>query len=251
MARIFLFIFLHWYLSLFCQTFFLHRYAAHKMFTMPLFWERFFYVLTFLTQGASYLNPRAYALLHRKHHAYSDTEKDPHSPRHSKNLGSMMLKTFQIYTGYRNREIAADEKVEQGCPEWPAFDRLTASRMYRLLFLALYVTAYTALRAPLWMYIFIPVHMLVGPIQGAMVNWWGHKYGYVNFTDTRDDSRNTLAVDFICMGELMQNNHHHNVQKVNFASKWFEVDLAYPFILLLRALRIIRFAPAAGSAVKS
>ncbi|HET6267738.1 MAG TPA: acyl-CoA desaturase, partial [Acidobacteriota bacterium] len=24
----------HWFLSLFCQTFFLHRYAAHRMFTM-------------------------------------------------------------------------------------------------------------------------------------------------------------------------------------------------------------------------
>ncbi|CAA9301254.1 MAG: Fatty acid desaturase; Delta-9 fatty acid desaturase, partial [uncultured Cytophagales bacterium] len=28
----------HWYLSLFCQTFFLHRYSAHKMFTMNKFW---------------------------------------------------------------------------------------------------------------------------------------------------------------------------------------------------------------------
>lgn len=243
MTKIFLFIIVHWYLSLFCQTFFLHRYGAHQMFTMPLFWERFFYVLTFLTQGASYLNPRAYALLHRKHHAYSDTEKDPHSPRHSKSLGSMMLKTFHIYTGYRNREIAADSKVEQNCLEWPVFDRLTASRMYRLLFLAIYVSIYAVLQAPLWMYIFIPLHMLVGPIQGAMVNWWGHKYGYVNF-DNQDDSRNTLAVDFLCMGELMQNNHHQDTKKVNFASKWFEIDLAYPFILLLRALGIIRFTPA-------
>ena len=33
----------HWYLSLFCQTFFLHRYSAHKMFTMNKFWEKFFY----------------------------------------------------------------------------------------------------------------------------------------------------------------------------------------------------------------
>ena len=36
----------HWFLSLFSQTFFLHRYVAHKMFTMSKFWERFFYIFT-------------------------------------------------------------------------------------------------------------------------------------------------------------------------------------------------------------
>lgn len=32
----------HWYLSLFAQTFFLHRYAAHQMFTMNKTWEKTF-----------------------------------------------------------------------------------------------------------------------------------------------------------------------------------------------------------------
>ena len=41
---IFVFLILHWYLSLFGQTFFLHRYSAHKMFTMNKFWEKFFYI---------------------------------------------------------------------------------------------------------------------------------------------------------------------------------------------------------------
>ena len=77
---ILLFLILHWYLSLFGQTFFLHRYSAHKMFTMNKFWEKFFYVFSWIAQGSSYLNARAYAILHRMHHAYSDTEKDPHTP---------------------------------------------------------------------------------------------------------------------------------------------------------------------------
>ena len=36
----------HYYLSLFTQTFYLHRYAAHKMFTMNKFWEKFFFLFT-------------------------------------------------------------------------------------------------------------------------------------------------------------------------------------------------------------
>ena len=62
----------HWYLSLFCQTFFLHRYSAHKMFSMSKFWERFFYALTYVSQGSSYLSPRAYAvplIIRSLHHA--------------------------------------------------------------------------------------------------------------------------------------------------------------------------------------
>src|SRR5580700_2906792 len=88
---------MHWQCSVFCQTFFLHRYGAHRMFTMSKGWERFFHLLTYVSQGASYLNPRGYALLHRLHHAYSDTPKDPHSPTQHKNFLAMMWETKGRY----------------------------------------------------------------------------------------------------------------------------------------------------------
>ena len=69
-----------WYLSLFCQTFFQHRYAAHGAFKMSKRTEKAFYILSYITQGSSYMSPRAYAIMHRLHHAYTDTELDPHSP---------------------------------------------------------------------------------------------------------------------------------------------------------------------------
>ena len=72
---IFIFFVAHWYLSLFAQTFFLHRYAAHQMFTMNKFWEKVFYILTAVFQGSSFLSPKAYGIMHRLHHAHADTEK--------------------------------------------------------------------------------------------------------------------------------------------------------------------------------
>src|SRR5213595_4008587 len=90
----------HWVSSVFFQTFFLHRYGAHKQFTMSKGWERFFHLLTYLTQGSSFLNPRGYAILHRMHHAYSDTEKDPHSPLFATDAVSMMLKTKHEYDDF-------------------------------------------------------------------------------------------------------------------------------------------------------
>ena len=74
---IFIALIVHSTLSVFFQSFFLHRYGAHRMFTMSKAWERTFHLLTYLTQGSSYLNPRAYAILHREHHAYTDGPKDP------------------------------------------------------------------------------------------------------------------------------------------------------------------------------
>ena len=94
----------HYYLSLFTQTFYLHRYAAHKMFTMNKFWEKFFFLFTYICQGSSFLSPRAYALLHRMHHAYSDTELDPHSPLFSNNAFDMMWKTKNIYNDVLNNK---------------------------------------------------------------------------------------------------------------------------------------------------
>ena len=90
MILILLFFVAHWYLSLFSQTFLHHRYASHAAFTMSKFWERVFYLFAYITQGSSYLSPRVYAIMHRMHHAYTDTDKDPHSPKYDKNLFIMM-----------------------------------------------------------------------------------------------------------------------------------------------------------------
>jgi stearoyl-CoA desaturase (delta-9 desaturase) len=58
-----------------------------------------------------------------------------------------------------------------------------------------------------WWFLLLPIHFLMGPVQGAIVNWCGHKYGYANF-DNGDKSKNTFFIDFIMLGELFQKNHH-------------------------------------------
>lgn len=243
MLPIILFFVAHWTLSVFCQTFFLHRYAAHRMFTMSHGWERFFHLLTFLTQGTSYLTPRAYAILHREHHAYSDTERDPHSPHVYGNLFTMMVHTLRRYKGHQNGTIEVEKRFDQKTPEWPLIDKFGKTWTSHLLFGTAYTVFYIAF-APHWaFFLLLPVHYLMGPIHGAIVNWCGHKYGYRNFdTGSVDKSRNTLLVDFVTWGELFQNNHHKYAMAPNFAARWFEVDPTYPVIRALAALRIIKLA---------
>jgi len=242
---IILFFIVHWQVCVFCQSFFLHRYGAHKQFTMSKGWERFFHLLTFVLQGSSYLNPRAYAILHREHHAFSDTARDPHSPHVYPNLVNMMLVTKARYQGIQLRRITPEARFEGDTPEWPILDRFGRTWACHLLFIALYTAFYVAF-APSWhWFLLLPLHFVMGPIHGAIVNWCGHKYGYRNFETTQHDkSRNTLVFDFLTMGELFQNNHHKFGMSPNFAARWFELDPTYPIIRVLAFLRIVDLGPA-------
>lgn len=236
----------HWILSVFFQTLFQHRYGAHRMFTMSPRWERVMYVCAFVFQGASFLNPRAYAILHREHHAFSDSERDPHSPHQFKNVWMMMWTTKHRYDDYAYRRVEPEARFDGGYPEWPALDRLSQSWTLRIAFCVFYTAVYV-LFAPSWIFfLLLPAHFLMGPIHGAIVNWCGHKYGYRNFdTDVGDRSRNTLPFDFLTLGELFQNNHHKFGMSPNFAARWFEIDPTWIAIKGMARLGIVRLPPRA------
>ena len=231
----------HWLLSVFMQTFFLHRYGAHRMFSMSPRAERVFHFLTFLFQGSSYLNPRGYAILHREHHAYSDGPQDPHSPHSSKGFVDMNVKTATRYAGLWSGAIEPEVRFTGGYPSWPALEKVGDSWMTRLAFGAAYSIPYFIF-APHWaFFVLLPMHWFMGPLHGAIVNWCGHKYGYRNFS-TRDKSRNSLPFDFVTMGELFQNNHHRYGQALNFAARSWEFDPAYWVIRVFADMGWVRIS---------
>jgi stearoyl-CoA desaturase (delta-9 desaturase) len=240
MVPILVFFVIHWCVSIFCQTFFLHRYGAHRMFTMSHGWERFFHLLTAVSQGSSFLQPRGYAILHREHHAYSDTPKDPHSPHVYPGLGEMMWKTKLRYDGLNTGTIKSEPRFEGGYPEWPLVENIFNSWPSRISWGVAYSLFYIAF-APHWAYyLLLPIHYVMGPIHGAIVNYCGHKFGYRNFdTPHGDKSKNTLVFDFLTAGELFQNNHHARPQNPNFAARWFEIDPTWSIIRILDAVGII------------
>ncbi len=232
----------HWQLSVFFQTFFLHRYGAHRMYTMSKGWERFFYFCTYATQGPSFLSPRGYAILHRMHHAFSDTPKDPHSPTNFKNgpvgLWTMMLATKKKYDDFAYNRVQPEARFDGGLPSWPALDRIGQSWVGRIAWGAAYTLFYVKFATHPWEYALLPVQYIMGPVHGAIVNWCGHKYGYQNF-DNGDVSRNTLIFDFVTAGELFQNNHHKYGMSPNFAARWFELDPTYQVMKVFNFLGII------------
>ena len=228
----------HWYLSLFTQSFFNHRYSAHRMFTMSPAAEKFFYVLTWLFQGSSYLSPRAYGILHRMHHAFADTDKDPHSPLYSKNLFDMMWKTKVIYSDINTGKAQVEERFTKNVPNWPWMERFADSWGSRIFWVVAYVAFYAVFCHHWYLWFLLPINIVMSPVHGAIINWYAHKLGYTNF-DLNDTSSNLLPFDFLMWGESYHNNHHKLGGRANFGVKWWEIDPMYPLIKIFNVTHLI------------
>lgn len=265
MTFIIAFFILHWYTSLVTQSFLYHRYAAHAMFTTSPVWEKIFIGTTYTIQGSSYLSPRAYGILHRLHHKYTDTPMDPHSPGHfggngfmgfiKKHFGfvGMMAETAKIYSaidhGNKNFTVGSkhyiiDVSLEKNLPSYPKFDRFAQAWPSRLMWGSGYALLYALLVPSLW-FIWLPllpIHWLMSPVHGLIINWYAHKIGYKNYREP-NTSTNLFPIDPMA-GEGLHNNHHKFPGRSNFANKWYEFDLTYQFIKLFAWLNIIHMRTA-------
>ncbi len=240
----------HWYGSLLAQTIFLHRYAAHRMYSLNKFWERVFFFMTYLAQGSSFLNPRAYAILHRLHHAHSDTPDDPHSPVIHPNVFTMMMITRRKYLDILDDKMQVMKEHLANIPRWHWLESFAEQPWSRIGWGLAYIAFYVFFADAWYWYLLLPIHFLMGPIHGAIVNWAGHKLGYRNF-ESPDNSRNTLSFDFLTLGELFQNNHHKFPGRPNFAKRWWEIDPGYLTLRAMEALGILKIRYRVGKRIKA
>ena len=228
MLAIILFFLGHWFLSLFFHSFFLHRFASHKMYTTSKGWERTFYFTTWLVQGSSFLVPRAYGVMHRMHHTYSDTEKDPHSPIygfwHSSLLWMFRIRSDGVQFRYvvdllRNKEIV-----------W-------FSTHYTKIWLVSNL-AFILISWDFFLY-FSMMGAFATLVTYNLTNSLNHysKLGYTNFA-TRDNSTNVPWLFPIVLGECWHNNHHARPGASHFGSSvsgnWWEFDPSGRFIQLFQ-----------------
>jgi stearoyl-CoA desaturase (delta-9 desaturase) len=82
--------------------------------------------------------------------------------------------------------------------------------------------------------------MLWIPVMAAgVINGIGHFWGYRNF-DTPDASTNISPWGLIIGGEELHNNHHAFPSSARLSARWWELDLGWQYIRLLRLLRLAR-----------
>lgn len=202
-----------------------HRGLAHGAVTLHPRLRRFVVRYGIWITG---LDPKAWVCMHRRHHAFSDTPEDPHSPVHFGIFGVLygQLESYErTLIGLAKRDPAYCEHVED--LEFPThiLNRRRIWYVPYLVHLALGVAL--GLGTGIWLLgLAYFVGMMSHPVEGWIVNAFGHAVGGRNF-ETTDNSRNNHVAAWLILGEGFQNNHHAHPRSARFSYRRSEIDLGY------------------------
>lgn len=228
---------------------FYHRALCHNALVLKPWLKK---VVAYWGLIVTAVDPAIWVCTHRLHHTYSDTEKDPHSPRFNNSLLKINSAHFKYYARF-NREFQNPESPSLngisdlgfGLHPWmklpivPGVGISLGNGLVILIHLIIYMLIYYWTRSLL-----IPLALALGflghPIQGAVVNFFGHSRGYRNF-ETPDQSTNHPWVAWAIFGEGYQNNHHYAPSAVKFSAKKGEYDFGYSVCNLLKKLGWVSF----------
>ena len=195
-----------------------HRYLTHRSFTISTWKE---YLLAIIGHLAGTGSAITWIAIHHDHHIYADTAKDPHSPKNG--LAGMLTLQYNIpkYTKSRVALSLAHDPFYRFLHDYYLGLHLVYSigiyltfGFNGLLFGHLIPVAFTAL-------------------VSAISNYFSHSFGYRTY-QTRDDSRNDPVLAFLAWGEGWHNNHHKRPNNPKFGEKWWEFDISWLVIKLLR-----------------
>ncbi len=174
---------------------------------------------------------------HRIHHAKSDQEGDPHSPREGF-LWSHVLWCLQRVGSADRRALhqrwAPDLLKDRGLRFLDA-TFLLWQIVIGLLFAAIGFAiggGYMAASLVVWG---VFVRMVIVLHATWCINSVTHVWGYKTY-DNGDDSRNLWWVAVLTFGEGWHNNHHAYQKAANYGHRWWEIDTTYLMICLMRRL---------------
>jgi stearoyl-CoA desaturase (delta-9 desaturase) len=215
-----------------CVTLYLHRSQAHRSVEFHPVVSHFMRFWLFLTTG---MITRQWVAIHRKHHQYSDQSGDPHSP-HVFGIWNILLRgVYYYYVGAKDARMTVT--YGKGTPDdWIERNIYTPHNYLGVvLMLAIDIALFGG-----WGFLVWAVQMLWIPFNAAgVVNGIGHWFGYRNGT-TRDQSRNVIPWDFWVGGELLHNNHHLNPASAKLSLKWWEFDIGWMYITILKFLGLAK-----------
>lgn len=215
-----------------CVTLYLHRSQAHRAVQFHPAVAHFMRFWLWMTTG---MVTREWVAVHRKHHQASDTEKDPHSPKVYGIWRVLFGGAFLYAKASRNKLLI--QELGHGTPNDWIEERLYTphSRVGILLMLVINLLLFGPTGFIVW-----GIQMLWIPFWAAgVVNGLCHWCGYRN-TDTADTSRNLWPWAIWIGGEELHNNHHADGASAKFSKHWYEFDIGWQYIKILRFLRLAK-----------
>lgn len=220
------------HITIVCVTLYLHRGQAHKGINFNIFVSHFMRLWLWLTTG---MNTKAWVAIHRKHHRFSEQAQDPHSPHVFGILTVVFGGAFLYAKAAKDQETLLVYGV--GTPnDWierNVYTPYTWLGVVIMLAINLFLFDYWGLA--IWL-----VQMLWIPFWAAgVVNGIGHYWGYRN-GNTKDRSKNIFPIGIIIGGEELHNNHHLNPSNIKLSYKWWEFDIGWMWLSILRFCRLAK-----------
>ncbi|HYC37741.1 MAG TPA: fatty acid desaturase [Usitatibacter sp.] len=210
-------------------TLYLHRCQAHRALELHPVVSHFFRFWLWMTTG---MITKEWAAIHRKHHAKCETEEDPHSPR-IHGINKILWTGVVLYVKESHKTDVMDRYGHSTPDDWLERNIYTPGNKVGILILA-------ALN--IWLFGLVPGLLIYG-VQLAWIPFWaagvingvGHWFGYRNF-HTEDDSTNIVPWAAWIGGEELHNNHHAYPTSAKFSMRWYEFDLGWMYITILKSV---------------
>ena len=215
-----------------CVTLYLHRSQAHKAVT---FHPAVAHAMRFWLWMTTGMVTKQWVAIHRKHHRFDDAEGDPHSP-HVFGIWNIFLRgVYYYYLSAKDARMTLSYGA--GTPDDWMERKIYSKYNYAGVSIML---AIDILFFGWWGPLVWATQMLWIPFWAAgVVNGIGHWWGYRN-TDTKDFSRNIVPWDFWVGGELLHNNHHADPASPKLSRKWWEFDIGWMYITVLKTLGLAK-----------
>lgn len=190
-----------------------HRLLSHKSYKTHQFWEKFGTVCATLGGTGSSV---AWCAVHRAHHRFTDTEKDPHCPHHQGVWKVQFLSMFyQPNVKYVPDLLRDSFHVIMHKWYWAVH--------------ALYATVLFTVdpMAPVYAWL-VPSVILWH--AGSAVNTLGHLWGWQDHKLGQDSSTNHPVLGLLMWGEGWHNNHHAFPADYKFGQRWWQIDVTRWYI---------------------
>jgi stearoyl-CoA desaturase (delta-9 desaturase) len=213
-------------LRMFAVTAGYHRYFSHRAYKTS---RAFQLVLAVLGTASMQNGPLWWASWHRHHHKHSDTALDAHSPSHG---GFWKAHLGWVFDGAHDEPILANVRDLVRYPELRFLER---HKWLPLIAYAIGCFLIAGWAGVVWGFVVSTVALFHGTL---LINSLSHVWGTRPYA-TNDDSRNNALLALITLGEGWHNNHHHCMSSARQGFRWWQLDVSYYVLAVLRRVGIV------------
>lgn len=228
-----------YYLRMFGITAGFHRYFAHRSYKTSRWFQ---FVLAWIGTSATQLGPIWWAGHHRDHHKFSDTPKDVHSPVQR---GFWWAHIGWLWSDKYNKTKYENMKDFEEFPELTWINKyfMVPPIVLGFLMYGLGVAIHavrpewgtSGFQMLAWGFFLSTVVLYHGTF---LVNSATHMVGKRVYP-TSDDSRNSMWIALVTMGEGWHNNHHFFPSNESQGLEWWQIDMSHYILKALSWVGIV------------